>query len=514
MISIQSLKQIGNTSFYEIKLQDKVQLKVYITQQEISCIATYYQDIDLLQSTNEDINLAKIPIQGQIFLILNNIIDWRRVETSVIQEIIEQGAQDELQFLNRCMVKKLTDDVDELIEQTINFKSENKFINLQKDILLFYLYNQSQQYEICLKTVLSIISQLEQNEKENKFLFYLFNCYVNSSTLLSLHGRREEAIENLKKANSLLINIFQGEELVLYKSVVKINLANIKQDLFEFTEAQDILNQCLRDIVQIQDKFPYKSQRLMAQIHNNLSTCYQQEGDEKLDKSLEHSLISLQMNEAYFGNQYNSEIAKNLMNISSIYKDLEMFDQAISYSLKAEEIFQKLNDKENLPICLGMIASIYSDENIADHQKALEYSQKCVDYLEKYGKKNTIEFAIALHSLSRILHLLGQFEEGLKKCSQSLLLFQEMNEEQGQIQSFELISKIHKSLNNLDLAIDNLYDAIQLRQKLDKDNPTEELLLDYQDIALMWEEKGDTQESNYYVSKAKKLEKQLKIQDN
>ncbi|KAL4488469.1 hypothetical protein ABPG72_013037 [Tetrahymena utriculariae] len=463
---------------------------------------------------SEDISLAKIPVQGQIFLILNNIIDWRKVETSFLLEIIEQGAYDELQFLNRCMVKKLTEDIDELIQQAIKFKSENKFINLQKDILLFYLYNQDQQYEICLKTVLSIISQQEQNKKDNHFLFYLFNCYVNSSTLLSLHGRRDDAIENLNKANSLLINIFQGEELVLYKSVVKINLANIKQDLFDFTEAQDILNQCLRDIVEIQDKFPYKSQRLMAQIHNNLSTCYQQEGDEKLDKSLEHSLISLQMNEAYFGNQYNSEIAKNLMNISCIYKDLQMFDQAISYSLKAEEIFQKLNDKENLPICLGMIASIYQDEDIADYQKALEYSQKCVDYLEKYGKKSTIEFAIALHSLSRILHSLGQFEESLKNCSQSLLLFQEMNEEQGQTQSFELISKIYKSLHNLDLAIDNLYDAIQIRQKLDKDNPTEELLLDYQEIALMWEEKGDTQESNYYIGKAKKLEKLLKIQDD
>lgn len=75
---------------------------------------------------------------------------------------------------------------------------------------------------------------------------------------MSLHGRREEALENLNKADLLLKKLFEGDELIYYKTVVKINVANIQQDLFDFESVSDILNKCLKDLDKIKGNLPYK----------------------------------------------------------------------------------------------------------------------------------------------------------------------------------------------------------------------------------------------------------------
>lgn len=81
-----------------------------------------------------------------------------------------------------------------------------------------------------------------------------------------------------------------------------------------------------------------------------------------------------------FGTRQNTEIAKNLINISSIEIVLENFDNAIKESLEALKIFtiianscSKINLDEQIATCYNNIASAYLGQKELD--KALQYSK-------------------------------------------------------------------------------------------------------------------------------------------
>lgn len=128
----------------------------------------------------------------------------------------------------------------------------------------------------------------------------------------------------------------------------------------------------MKKLHSIKTFFPERTSRLLAQAHNNLSTCYQSligftalssQMEDNLKKSLEHALISLKLNETHFGNVMNSEIAKNIVNIATIYKDMTMTEEALTYAIKAEHIFSTLGDHSNLAVCLATLAAIYMEHS-------------------------------------------------------------------------------------------------------------------------------------------------------
>ncbi len=68
--------------------------------------------------------------------------------------------------------------------------------------------------------------------------------------------------------------------------------------------------------------------------------------------------------------------------------------------------------------------------------------------------------------------------------------------------SLENASKAYYGLDNIDLAIDFLFDAIQIRESIEKE-PSDEKIINYNTMAVMWNEKNDDMEALLYVNKAK-----------
>ena len=65
----------------------------------------------------------------------------------------------------------------------------------------------------------------------------------------------------------------------------------------------------------------------------------------------------------------------------------------------------------------------------------------------------------------------------------------------------ENASKLYYNLNNLDLAIDFLYDAIEIRERIEQ-FPSDEKITNYNTMAVMWNEKNEEIEALMYVKKA------------
>ncbi|KRX09674.1 hypothetical protein PPERSA_02546 [Pseudocohnilembus persalinus] len=211
-------------------------------------------------------------------------------------------------------------------------------------------------------------------------------------------------------------------------------MAHCYQDIQEYKKALE-QNQSSLQIYQFNNAFSQIFPEILAQILNNTASVYQQEM--KLDLALERYLSALKINEViHLQNSQNkkidltnlsgnSELAINLTNISTIYRDLEDYKSAIQYGEQALQTFLNLY-KQNQKLFGLQLATAYGNLSVAyqcqeKFEKALEYSEKSLKIFEQ-NKPLSLETAHTLFNLSCLYEQIEDYQKSLQRGMASLAI--------------------------------------------------------------------------------------------
>jgi uncharacterized protein (DUF3084 family) len=120
------------------------------------------------------------------------------------------------------------------------------------------------------------------------------------------------------------ISIKYSQTIEFFEIINKINYVHVLQDQRKLEKATEILDKALAQLMKYcASYFQEKSgeaQMIKAQILNNQATLFLE--NNKFDQALERALRASEINSLIQETNFSSEIATNLVNISSIYQAL------------------------------------------------------------------------------------------------------------------------------------------------------------------------------------------------
>ena len=109
-------------------------------------------------------------------------------------------------------------------------------------------------------------------------------------------------------------------------------------------------------------------------------------------------------------------------NIGNIFTAKGELDTALEYHQKSMEIFEEIENQQDIAVAFNNIGRIYSLKGELD--TALEYYQKSLQIFEEIGNKQDI--AIAFNNIGRINSLKGELDTALEYHQKSLQIREEI----------------------------------------------------------------------------------------
>jgi len=194
-------------------------------------------------------------------------------------------------------------------------------------------------------------------------------------------------------------------------------------------------------------------QKGIAASYNNLGICHAIRGDYTL--GLDYFITALRIREEE-NDQLN--VSHTLNNISRLFIYQKDFDKALEYSQKSMEVLQKVDEPRAFGTAHISIGSIYLSKN--DNAQATKMFMEAKAIFAKSNLK--VEEGWALMKIANALESEGKFEEALESCFSAMNLVDLKKDLFTAIEMYETIGTIYSKMGDEKKASSYLHDAIRL----------------------------------------------------
>jgi signal transduction histidine kinase/DNA-binding response OmpR family regulator len=148
--------------------------------------------------------------------------------------------------------------------------------------------------------------------------------------------------------------------------------------------------------------------------------------------------------------------------MGNLMKEKNDYKEAITYYLKATEIFEQTGDNDGLTQSLSNIGNL---QNLSgNYEKALDYALKSLAIAEKINKQPSIAYSNRL--LGRIYRKLGQFDEALLAYDRALQVYQLSGAKRDVAETLTSIGNIYYEKENLEKAKINYLKSLQISKTI------------------------------------------------
>ncbi len=185
----------------------------------------------------------------------------------------------------------------------------------------------------------------------------------------------------------------------------------------------------------------------LAEVYKNMGTsCYYAA---LYEKALEYSQKS---NELFLAINDMTGLAKTFNNMGIIYEISGKNDIALEYYNKSLEIWHRIiEDSPDDPVVKSSIAYLYNNigivySNIGEKERGKDFYHKSYTIAEKYNDKKCMSLAIL--NLGNAQYLEGDYKNALENLSRSLKLSEALDDKQGIANSMGSISDVYLKLKN------------------------------------------------------------------
>ncbi len=215
-------------------------------------------------------------------------------------------------------------------------------------------------------------------------------------------------------------------------------------------------------------------------------------------------------------NAYTADVFRKTGNLSD----------ALKYTQKAKNIFEKIDDEENLAVSYEKLGDIY--QNMGKFNEALEYFEKRRKLGEELYQSNPQSerlkngLAISYEKLGDIYQNMGKFNEALEYFEKYNNLSEELYQsnpqseslKNGLANSYGILGDIWGKLGKLDKFLDYIKKANNLFEELYQSNPQSETLknglaISYEKLGDIYQNMGKFNEALEYFEKRNNLSEEL-----
>lgn len=175
----------------------------------------------------------------------------------------------------------------------------------------------------------------------------------------------------------------------------------------DYVTAIDYLEQALKLFKNISDKeFEVYCLKSLGTICTKI---------EEFDKAEFYFNKNLEINEIL---RDTVEIGSTLMNLGVFYEYQGLLEKAISYTLKAELLFNKIKLPKGIARAQINLASYYSSDPINDYNKALKYAKQAIEYIN--ANETPYIICATKQVLGNIFYNKGDYDSAIKYCNEGL----------------------------------------------------------------------------------------------
>lgn len=364
------------------------------------------------------------------------------------------------------------------------YPNENLREDFKNHICKNFIYSNSITLNLKNTTYQEIAPILYENEESFIFIDNFFDVLNNADLYNGFNQRRD-------KIASKNINLICFVNSNFKDKFFKDSIEYIP-DLFEFKNA----------IFEIESLDKNSKEIKLTEINNSsyssLGGLTSQSKKEELDRLL-LKLQSIDLLDEKI-NLYDQ--------ISTIYKDLGKYLNALDYLEKMLEIEEKILDKNDLSLAVtyNNISIIY--QNIKELQKALEYQKKSLEIKEKFLDKNDSDLAMSYNNISLIFEDMNKLDDALVYVLKAIDIYEKaQNKNLNLATSYNNISIILKNMNRLKEALVYVQKAIKITEEIVGTNHPD-LATSYNNISVLYQDMGEYQKALEYQKKA------IAIQEN
>jgi len=201
----------------------------------------------------------------------------------------------------------------------------------------------------------------------------------------------------------------------------------------------------------------------------------------------------------------DSHMQASLYNMmGNLMKEKNDYKEAITYYLKATEIFEQTGDDDGLTQSLSNIGNL---QNLSgNYEKALDYALKSLAIAEKINKQPSIAYSNRL--LGRIYRRLGQFDNALLAYDRALRVYQTSGAKRDVAETLTSIGNIYYEKENLEKAKENYLKSLQISKTI---SDSANMAYSYSALGFASHELKSSKEAVLYFDSAIRVAKQLKL---
>jgi tetratricopeptide (TPR) repeat protein len=160
---------------------------------------------------------------------------------------------------------------------------------------------------------------------------------------------------------------------------------------------------------------------------------------------------------------YRKGIAMSQTNLGNIFTDLKNYSHAENYYLSALQINNELGVKEEISSCLNNLGALSYE--MKNYTAAKNYFSQAYD---RAKKQNDYEMmATGLNNLADVNTVLGNYEDVIANCENSLKLKDMMENEMEKADSYLTLALVYRRLNREEEFLSNVALADSLIDKFD-----------------------------------------------
>ncbi len=243
---------------------------------------------------------------------------------------------------------------------------------------------------------------------------------LNDSAISIYKNDHQEAISILEKSKS----IAKAKKQVFEEARAINGLGLVYRDLGDFNKAIELSRQAIK---------MSSDSLLVASASNNIGVCKRQLGE--YEDALTYYLKALDIYDAF--NEKSKE-ATVTNNIGMVYNYLGVNDKAIEYHLKAKKVFEELDNKKGISEVYNNIAIIYANDG--DLHKALDYFKYSLVIEKELDDKKGI--AESINNVGAVFYYLQEIDSALVYFKKSAALEKQIGNYAGLGTSYNNIAQV------------------------------------------------------------------------
>jgi class 3 adenylate cyclase/predicted ATPase len=412
---------------------------------------------DLLLKLNQSLELKTDDLDENMQTIQNNDLAIIKDEShySFKSLIIQEVAYNAILLRNRSVLHRL---VAEYLE--------NRFgDNIRMSPLFFHHYSKTEDYEKLFHYLgraldlanqnydletgiqltnsgIKLLEQMEGNRLNQERRFHVLNRRIYINNLL---GNRQQQNEDIQWC----LDFSSKYDNTEWKAEAIIHLAEFNVVTGDFSKAFEVIEELSDQLDDIKITSRERFYRLRGLIFDRLS---------HFNESLSAYQEALKINQMQ--NRKNAEI-QIYLNMGLLYANRSQFEKALEHYQQALELNQEVGDRRNRGMILNNMGIV--QKNNGNYSEALQAYKKVYEIFETIGDKNFMAFSLG--NLGITQRLIGLYQEALGSMELAQDLFEKVNNPVGKAMTQQEIGAVFIDIDEEDLALKNLEEALAQGEK-------------------------------------------------